>query len=225
MSSYLLLPGAWHGAWMFDPVVATLRAAGHDAEAITLRGVGDGADPAQVTLATHVEQVVEHLDRTGARDLVVAGHSYAGMVLTGVLARRPEGVAAAVYLDAFVPGPGQSLFELASEQFRVHCLQSAKADGRTVRPISPDPDPRCTPHPLACFLQADDAVPTVFSDAVRAGTRLWYAHFTGWAPSPFGPVAGRLAGDPAWSVRSSDLPHNPVPHRPAALVDLLTSVV
>jgi pimeloyl-ACP methyl ester carboxylesterase len=214
MTEFLLLPGAWHGAWAYDEVAEGLAAAGHPAQALTLRGVGDQEGPEGVNLGTH-------LRRGDRRDVVVCAHSYAGMVLTDVLAHCAEHIAAAVYIDAFVPAPGDTLFELSTQRFRDHCLASAKRDGLGVAPIAPMPDARCTAHPTACFLEASRAPATVFDTFRRRGGRLHYLHFTGWTPSPFGAFADRLREDPGWSVVTRDFGHNAPQERPAELADLL----
>lgn len=221
MTDFLLLPGAWHGAWAYEQVVPRLAAAGHSAQALSLRGVGDREPAHGVNLDTHIRQVVEELRREDRHDVVLCAHSYAGMVLTGVLAHCPERIAAAVYIDAFLPAPGQSLLDLATPRFRDHCLTTAKRDGLSATPIAPSPDPRCTPHPVACFLQGSTA-PAPVLDAFRArGGRLHYLHFDGWAPSPFDAIADRLRGDPGWTVVTREFGHNAPQDRPAELAELL----
>jgi pimeloyl-ACP methyl ester carboxylesterase len=221
MNEIVLLPGAWHGAWAYDRVLACLALAGQPAHALGLRGIGDGTGPEGTNLETHIRQVVDHLHGNEIREVILCAHSYAGMVLTEVLARCSQRIAAAVYLDAFVASPGQSLFDLATDRFRDHCLSTVGRDGLTVPPISAAPDERCSPHPLACFLQASTAPSTVFETFRRRGGHLRYLHFTGWEPSPFGRFAARLRDDPNWVVVAREYPHDAVRDRPAELADLL----
>jgi pimeloyl-ACP methyl ester carboxylesterase len=109
----VLVHGAWMGAWAWDDVAASLRAGGRDVIAVELPAHGD--DPAAVsdaTLDAYADRVASALDEAGAPASLV-GHSMAGMVITRVAEERPEQVAALVYLAAYLPRDGQSLFDLA----------------------------------------------------------------------------------------------------------------
>lgn len=108
---YVLLHGAWHGAWAWSKAAPLIRQAGHEVSAPTLSGLGERSHVAAGTsgLAVHVQDVVSHLMMEDLRDVVLVGHSYAGCVLSGVLAARTGRVAHAIYLDAFVPLQGQAM--------------------------------------------------------------------------------------------------------------------
>ena len=108
MSSFLLVPGACHGGWWYQPVVTELQTAGHHALALTLAGLGpDGMTGAgQVTLDTHIDQTTAALTAasdTAGQPVVLVGHSYGGTVITGAADRAPDRVRALVYLDASAP--------------------------------------------------------------------------------------------------------------------------
>ena len=108
---YVLLHGAWHGAWAWSKAAPLIRQAGHEVSAPTLSGLGERSHVAAGTsgLAVHVKDVVSHLMMEDLKDVVLVGHSYAGCVLSGVLAARTGRVAHAIYLDAFVPMHGQAM--------------------------------------------------------------------------------------------------------------------
>ena len=108
---YVLLHGAWHGAWAWSKAAPLIRQAGHEVSVPTLSGLGERSHVAAGTsgLAVHVQDVVSHLMMEDLRDVVLVGHSYAGCVLSGVLAARTGRVAHAIYLDAFVPLQGQAM--------------------------------------------------------------------------------------------------------------------
>lgn len=114
MTDFVLVHGAWHGAWCWKQVLAPLRAAGHRAFALTLGGVGERAhqDPATITLSTHLDDVQAVIEAEELEGAVLVAHSYAGMVITGVADRlaamAPGRLAALAYLDAVVPLPGES---------------------------------------------------------------------------------------------------------------------
>ncbi|MDP1832804.1 MAG: alpha/beta hydrolase family protein [Geothrix sp.] len=110
MTDFVLVPGAWHGAWCWNRVLPALWQAGHRAFAVCLSGVGERAhlrSPA-ITLDTHVQDVVALLDAEELSGCVLVGHSYAGMVITGAAERRPERIGRLVYLDAVVPRSGDA---------------------------------------------------------------------------------------------------------------------
>lgn len=112
MAAFVLVPGAWIGGWAWRDVAAKLRAAGHDAYSITLTGLGDrshlgGPD---TNLDTHIQDVLSVLVYEDLENAVLVGHSYAGMVITGVADRAPRRqLSQLVYLDAVVPQEGTSL--------------------------------------------------------------------------------------------------------------------
>lgn len=108
---YVLLHGAWHGAWAWSKAASLIRLAGHSVSTPTLSGLGERSHVAAGTsgLAVHVQDIVSHLMMEDLRDVVLVGHSYAGCVVSGVLAARTGRIAHAIYVDAFVPMQGQSM--------------------------------------------------------------------------------------------------------------------
>lgn len=112
MARFLLIHGANGGAWVWDGVIAGLRAAGHQASAIDLPGQGADTTPVrEVTLHRYAEAVCEAL-ADDPEPAVLCGHSMGGMVITQAAARRPELVARLVYVTAFCPQPGESLIDI-----------------------------------------------------------------------------------------------------------------
>jgi len=110
MSIFVLVHGAFTGGWYWARVRARLQAAGHDVFTPSLTGSGDRAHllSRSVTLQTHIQDIVELLAREDLRDVVLVGHSYGGMVITGVADREPGRLARLVYLDAAYPISGQN---------------------------------------------------------------------------------------------------------------------
>jgi pimeloyl-ACP methyl ester carboxylesterase len=112
MARFVLIHGAFSGAWIWGPLAERLEAAGHEVEAPDLPGMGDDDTPvAEVTLGRYAEAVCEVLDRSEESSILVA-NSMGGMVMTEAAARRPDKVARIVYVAAFMPADGQSLVAL-----------------------------------------------------------------------------------------------------------------
>jgi pimeloyl-ACP methyl ester carboxylesterase len=110
MADFVLVHGAWHGGWCWRRVAQALRAAGHRAYAVTLTGVGERAhlmSPA-ITLETHITDVANAIEAEEMGDVVLAVHSYAGMIGTAIADRMPGRLRHLVYVDAVVPKPGES---------------------------------------------------------------------------------------------------------------------
>lgn len=110
MADFVLVHGAWHGGWCWRRVAQALRAAGHRAYAVTLTGVGERAhlmSPA-ITLETHITDVANAIEAEEMGDVVLAVHSYAGMIGTAIADRMPARLRHLVYVDAVVPKPGES---------------------------------------------------------------------------------------------------------------------
>jgi pimeloyl-ACP methyl ester carboxylesterase len=168
MATFVLVHGAFHGGWCWRDVAARLRASGHVVFAPTLTGLGERshlAAPA-VDLSTHVRDVVNLLEWEELGELVLVGHSYGGMVITGVADRRPERLAALIYLDALVPQDGQCALDLQPPERRASILEEVAAIGGWLWPPRTAAfygvrdqrrqawvDDRCTPQPFHTLLE------------------------------------------------------------------------
>jgi pimeloyl-ACP methyl ester carboxylesterase len=161
MANYLLVHGAWHGAWCWQRVLPSLIRAGHRAHAVTLTGVGERAHLLSPTidLETHIQDVMAAMDAEELDDVVLVVHSYAGMLGTAVADRRPERLRHLVYLDAVLPKPGECWSSTHASATRNARIAAAQADPLHSFP-APDPSVfglsdadhawvkrRQTPHP------------------------------------------------------------------------------
>ena len=110
MANFVLVHGAWHGAWCWRDVVPILVRAGHRAHAVTLTGVGERAHllAPTITLETHIADVVGVIEAEEMDRVVLAVHSFAGMIGTALADRMPQRIAQLVYVDAVIPLPGES---------------------------------------------------------------------------------------------------------------------
>ena len=161
MANFVLVHGAWHGGWCWGRVVQALAAAGHRAHAVTLTGVGERVhlmSPA-ITLETHISDVINAMEAQEMQEVVLAVHSYAGMIGTAIADRLPGRLRHLVYVDAVVPKPGESWSSTHSSATREARLAAAAASPDF---SIPPPDPsvfglegdqhawvkrRQTPHP------------------------------------------------------------------------------
>ncbi len=153
--TFVLVHGATAGAWEWKTTGRFLTNDGHTVYRATLTGLGErehlnGTD---VDLRMHIDDVVNLILYEDLRDVVLTGHSYGGMVITGVIDRIPERIKHVVYLDAAVPDDGQSLWDLfggtppvSDERFKDGFMQVP-----WVKPGTPPP--RSVKHSIKCFNQ------------------------------------------------------------------------
>ncbi|WP_426147105.1 alpha/beta fold hydrolase [Polaromonas sp. DSR2-3-2] len=161
MANFVLVHGAWHGGWCWQRVTKALQQDGHRVHAVTLTGLGERAhllSPA-ITLDTHIDDVLKLIEVEELADVVLAVHSYAGMIGTAVADRLGQRIRHLVYVDAVLPKPGESWSSTQSSATQQQRLAAAQSS----RHFSfPPPDPeifglmdadrewvgrRQTPHP------------------------------------------------------------------------------
>jgi pimeloyl-ACP methyl ester carboxylesterase len=111
VETYVLVPGAWHGAWSWRPVAHRLRARGHRVFALTLPGLADGDDPRRYRLTDTIDFVAGFLDRNDLTDVTLVGHSWGGYPVFGAAHRVPHRLRRLVFYSAFVPEDGVALVD------------------------------------------------------------------------------------------------------------------
>jgi pimeloyl-ACP methyl ester carboxylesterase len=220
MAKVVIVPGGWHAGCELSPFALKLRALGHDAFTPTLTGLGDRAHLGGMrpNLTTHIEDVANLIEIENLSNVVLCGHSYAGMVITGVADRLTERIAALVYIDALVPEDGDSWWRLMNDYFRAVAIEGVDEEGFSVRPPV-GMDPRCRPHPLASFLQT-----IRLSGRWKEVREKLFIYATGWSESPFPPTVARLRTLPDWRVEEMATRHNIIAAAPDELLTLLTSL-
>jgi pimeloyl-ACP methyl ester carboxylesterase len=135
--NFVLVHGAWHGGWAWQPVASRLRAAGHQVSAPTCPGLGIDDDPQDVTLADCVDAVVSHVQRSGQRDVTLVGHSWGGYVIAGAAPRLRTQVRRLVFWSAFVPAAGRPLYDEVPPDYQglFAQLAGASADNVVAMPL------------------------------------------------------------------------------------------
>ncbi|MEW2521043.1 alpha/beta hydrolase [Actinacidiphila alni] len=143
MSTFLLVHGAWHDNRCWERVVPLLEAAGHQVVAPSLTGYGDKAHllGPDVGLDTHTDDVVGVITERDLRDVVLVGHSYAGLVISAVAHRIPERLAHLVYLDAMVPRDGESAADVIPITRQLIEAAERSESGWRVPPMPEQPAP------------------------------------------------------------------------------------
>lgn len=121
MAIYVLVHGGGHGGWCYKSVARLLAAAGHEVYAPTLTGLADRAHLLRpdTGLDTHIDDITRLLEFQDLSDVILVGHSYGGMVITGTADRARERIAQLVYLDAAIPCDGEALVDVSPGLLRL----------------------------------------------------------------------------------------------------------
>lgn len=220
MATFILVPGAWHGAWAFEAVVPLLERAGHTVHALTLTGLrpdDDAATVATANLDTHADDVLALLDRAHITDATLVGHSYGGMVIAAAADRAGGRVSRLVHLDAYVPADGESCWSSTTEAYRRAFVTGAASTGYAVRPPDrPGRDPRRRPHPFASLVQSIRLTGALAQVPCRE-----FIYCSGWEGTPYAELRTRLEADPEWQVHELPTAHNAMREAPEAVAELL----
>jgi len=162
-TTILVCHGAWGGGWSWKKMHPLMQAAGFRLVTPTYTGLGERAHLANpaIDLETHIQDILNVITYEDLGNIALLGHSYGGMVATAVADRARDRVAQLIYLDAFVPRDGQSLFDLNEAGRRPMREAAASGDGWRVPPNPTPPDtsaadlewltPRRADMPIKCF--------------------------------------------------------------------------
>lgn len=228
MSDFVLVHGAWHGAWCWKRIVPALWQAGHRVFTVTLSGVGERAHLLSpgIRLQTHIDDVAAVIEAEELQDVVLVGHSYSGMVITGVADRLAERIGHLVYLDAVVPLPGESWSSRHSPE--TQAARRAQIAQLGYLPAMP---------PDAFALSAADAEWVnrhqtaqpggVYDDALHfraerlAALRRSFIDCTDPALPTVAIARQRVRSEPGWSVYEIPTGHDAMISAPEALLGLL----
>src|SRR5882757_3561393 len=141
-ATFLVCHGAWSAGWAWKKMHPLMAAAGHRLVVPTYTGLGERehlANPA-IDLETHIQDVLSAIKFEDLNDIILLGHSYGGMVATGVADRVRDRINQLIYLDAFVPRDGQSLFDLNAAGRPMLEASAMNGDGWRASPLPTPPD-------------------------------------------------------------------------------------
>lgn len=225
MAAFVLVHGAWAGATGYAGVARNLRTAGHDVFTPTLTGLGERAHLASpgITLSVHIRDVANVLEYENLQEVILCGHSYGGMVITGVSTLCAPRIRALFYLDAFLPGNGQSLWDIADDSTRALYIKSQRDTPGMVAPMfrprpgdRPAPVRRLDPHPFLTFLE-----PVHLTGAEQKIKQRTYVYADPGRPTVFTRFYEAVKNDPAWKVRAVSSGHVVMIDDPDLLTRLL----
>ena len=226
----VIVHGAWGGSWGWRGMESLLEGMGHKVYRPSLTGLGERfhlASP-EIDLDVHINDVVNVIEFEELQDIVLLGHSYGGMVVTGVAERVPERIRHLVYLDAFVPFNGESLASSQGKTMSEYMTDWAK-QGALDRPgyVTPSrvpppdsPAPRNVPQPIRTVTETIH-----LSGKPGNGLPVSYIHTreTPGAEDSFDRYADR-ARELGWTMYEMIADHSPNRSKPEELAELLTEI-
>lgn len=229
MATFVLVHGAWHGAWCWQRVARLLSRDGHDVVAPTLTGLAERSHllAPEIGLDTHILDVVNEMKWQQLTDVVLVGHSYAGLVISGVAETMEKSIAAFVLLDAFFPESGQALTDLAPPPVRETFLAAERDGAAGIPPRSAAMfnvnerdrawvDAQCTPQPVKCGLQA--VTLTGARERIAAKT---YIRATAYPSQPFDRALAKARAR-GWRSHEVACGHDVMLDAPERLAEILS---
>jgi pimeloyl-ACP methyl ester carboxylesterase len=227
MAIFLVAHGGWQAGWAWKKMRPLMAAHGHEMFTPTYTGLGERVHLANrdINLETHIQDILAVLEFEDLHDVILVGHSYGGMVATGVADRARDKIKHLVYLDAFAPESGKSTSDYYLSPDRREAFLKSVIDGWLVppQPIPEDTSPadvawaapRRMPHPLQSVEQKFDlkngplTLPRTYIYCRR--------HLPG---DPFRQFLGRAQKD-GWTTYEMEASHSPHVTAPEALMAVL----
>jgi len=230
--TFVLVHGAWHGGWCWRRVSDLLEAKGHKVFTPTLTGLGDRSHLLQpgIDLSTHVTDVVNLIKWERLSGIVLCGHSYGGMVISGVAEQAADKIASLVFLDAFVPDNGDAVVDLTGPLV-LKALRAAQEKGDPGIPPRPaeafgvNPadrawvDGKCVVQPIATFTE-----PIRLTGARERIGKKAYIRAASYANPGFDKALDRLKGAAAWRTYGVPCGHDVMVDMPERLAEILIEV-
>jgi pimeloyl-ACP methyl ester carboxylesterase len=222
-ANFVLVHGAWHGGWCWQRVCDRLTAAGHRVFAPTLTGVCERSHLSfpGVDLSTHISDVVNEILWKDLDRVVLVGHSYGGMVITGVAEQIAANIASIVYVDAFIPADGQSIADLGGKVDPAPFTTPIPAAGFAINAADVAwAGSKMTSQATACFTQG-----LKVTGAYQKIPRKTYIRARNFPAPPFIAALDAVRRDPSWKTYELECGHDIMIDKPAELTSLLVSSI
>lgn len=220
---YVFVHGAWDGGWDYRIVDSILTSQGHIVYRPTLTGLGDRIHLANkdIDLTTHITDIVNLLKFEDLHNILLVGHSYGGMVISGVAEQTPDRIKQLIYLDAFVPKNGESMQTIVGPTWTEMLVPKIKDGfiGYPLGPTNPNP-PTDVPQPLKTFTEPLNLsnplvtkIPTAYILMMKDGI----GGFEAWGAN--------RAREQGWKMYTFEGGHYSMRDQPEALVKKLEQVL
>jgi pimeloyl-ACP methyl ester carboxylesterase len=230
--TFVLVHGAWHGGWCWRRVSDQLEKKGHKVFTPTMTGLGERSHllSKDIHLDTHVTDIVNVIKWEGLKDIVLVGHSYGGIIISGVADQQHDKIASIVFLDAFVPENGDSLLEKASQAARDGMNAAIQKGDAGMKPIPAAVfrvnekdrawvDAQCTPQPVATLTDKAKVAGGRDKIAKRA-----YIRAKGYPSVPFDAAHDKLKAAGGWRIYELPSGHDVMVDMPDRLTEILLEV-
>lgn len=227
--TFVLVHGAWHGGWCWRRVADRLERRGHKVYAPSLTGLGDrshliGTRP---SVTTHIDDIANIIRFEDLQRVILVGHSYGGIIISGVAEKVQKQIASIVFLDAFVPENGATIMSMSRQGLRDNVNAAIKRGDLGIPPASAAyfnvnekdrafVDRKCTPQPIGTY-----GDPVKLSGARERIAKKTYIRAKGFNSAGFDAIAVRLRADPAWNVHDMPSGHDAMIDMPDRLSELL----
>jgi pimeloyl-ACP methyl ester carboxylesterase len=230
--TFVLVHGAWHGGWCWRRVADLLEAKGHKVFAPTLTGLGERSHllRAGINVSTHVTDVANVMKWEGLSDVVLCGHSYGGLVVSGVAEKSASAIGSIVFLDAFVPENGDSMAALTSQAVRDNLKIAAECGDLGVPARSAAAflvnekdqawvDAMCVPQPIGTMTEA-----MTLTGARERIARKSYIRAAAYPNPGFDMAYARVKADKSWRTYEVPCGHDVMVDMPERLAEILVEV-
>src|SRR3954467_15821021 len=230
--AFVLVHGAWHGGWCWRRVSDLLEKKGHKVFAPTMTGLGERSHliGGKIDLATHVTDIVNVNKWENLNDIGRVGHSYGGVIISGVAEQMRDAIGSIVFLDAFVPANGDTLAAKASQPVREAIAGLVEKGETAMKPVPAAVfrvnekdrawvDAMCTPHPVATFTDK-----ITLTGARERIAKKAYIRAKGYPSVPFDGFHDAFKTDSAWRVHDVPSGHDVMVDMPDRLTEILLEV-
>jgi pimeloyl-ACP methyl ester carboxylesterase len=227
--TFVLVHGAWHGGWCWRRVADRLHRAGHAVFTPTLTGLGERSHlmRAGIDLTAHVTDVANLMKWERLTDVVLCGHSYGGMVISGVAEKMPSAIRSIVFLDAFVPQNGESSQSLTSAAVQEGVRTALQRGDLGMPPRSAEAfgvnaadrgwvDSLCVPQPIGTFTEK-----IALTGARDRIARKTYIRAASYVNPGFDRALAAAKADPSWRTYEVACGHDVMVDAPDRLTELL----